>query len=121
VRVRDVVPELRAFAANVAYLCHDFAPNFGVSCCRVQRLEDDSSVDSGITQTCPEIIQTKATSPGGLSGRVVTHRTGSLPNLQYTRNWVGRQDRCWRSGRYGRRRISAGRTGVVVSEVVRED
>ena len=28
VRVRDVVTELRAFAANVAYLCHDFAPNF---------------------------------------------------------------------------------------------
>jgi hypothetical protein len=27
VRVRDVVTELRAFAANIAYLCHDFAPN----------------------------------------------------------------------------------------------
>ena len=27
VRVRDVVTELRAFAANVAYLCHDFTPN----------------------------------------------------------------------------------------------
>ena len=24
VRVRDVVTELRAFAANIAYLCHDF-------------------------------------------------------------------------------------------------
>jgi len=28
VRVRDVVTELRAFAANVAYLCHDPAPKF---------------------------------------------------------------------------------------------
>ena len=27
VRVGDVVTELRAFAANIAYLCHDFAPN----------------------------------------------------------------------------------------------
>jgi hypothetical protein len=27
VRVRDVVTELRAFAANIAYLCHDFAPD----------------------------------------------------------------------------------------------
>src|SRR5580700_10674207 len=27
VRVRDVVTELRAFAANIAYLCHDFTPN----------------------------------------------------------------------------------------------
>ena len=27
VRVGDVITELRAFAANVAYLCHDFAPN----------------------------------------------------------------------------------------------
>jgi hypothetical protein len=27
VRVRDVVTELRAFAANIAYLCHDLAPN----------------------------------------------------------------------------------------------
>jgi len=27
VRVRDVIAELRAFAANIAYLCHDFAPN----------------------------------------------------------------------------------------------
>ena len=32
VRVRDVVSKTRAFAANVAYLCHNFAPNFGVSC-----------------------------------------------------------------------------------------
>jgi hypothetical protein len=27
VRMRDVVAELRAFPANIAYLCHDFAPN----------------------------------------------------------------------------------------------
>jgi hypothetical protein len=27
VRVRDVIAELRTFAANVAYLCHDVFPN----------------------------------------------------------------------------------------------
>jgi hypothetical protein len=27
VRVRDVIAELRALPANIAYLCHDFAPN----------------------------------------------------------------------------------------------
>ena len=32
VRVGDVVSKTRAFAANVAYLCHNFAPNLGVSC-----------------------------------------------------------------------------------------
>ena len=32
VRVRDVVSEARTFAANVAYLCHDYSPNYGVSC-----------------------------------------------------------------------------------------
>ena len=31
VSVRNVVAELRTFPADVAYLCHDFAPNFGVS------------------------------------------------------------------------------------------
>ena len=31
VGVRDVVAELRAFPADVAYLCHCFAPNFGLS------------------------------------------------------------------------------------------
>jgi hypothetical protein len=30
VGVRDVVTKLRAFPADIAYLCHDFAPNFGV-------------------------------------------------------------------------------------------
>jgi hypothetical protein len=43
------------------------------------------------TQTYPETTQTKASLPGGLSVRVVTRRTGSLPNLQYTRIRVGRQ------------------------------
>jgi hypothetical protein len=32
VRVRDVVSKTRALAANVAYLCHDYSPNYGVSC-----------------------------------------------------------------------------------------
>ena len=32
VRVGDVVSKTRAFAANVAYLCHDYSPNYGVSC-----------------------------------------------------------------------------------------
>jgi hypothetical protein len=34
VRMRDVIAELRAFPADITYLCHDFAPNFGVSCRR---------------------------------------------------------------------------------------
>jgi hypothetical protein len=32
VRVGDVVSKTRAFAATVAYLCHDYSPNYGVSC-----------------------------------------------------------------------------------------
>ena len=31
VGVRDIVAELRAFPAEIAYLCHDLAPNLGVS------------------------------------------------------------------------------------------
>jgi hypothetical protein len=31
VGVRDIIAELRAFPADVAYLCHCFAPNFGLS------------------------------------------------------------------------------------------
>ena len=31
VGVRDIVTELRAFPADIAYLCHDLAPNLGVS------------------------------------------------------------------------------------------
>jgi len=31
VRMRDVIAELRTFPADVAYLCHDVAPDFGVS------------------------------------------------------------------------------------------
>jgi hypothetical protein len=39
--VRDIIAKLRAFAANVAYLCHDFAPNFVVL--RAARSADSSA------------------------------------------------------------------------------
>jgi hypothetical protein len=31
VGVRDIIAELRAFPAYIAYLCHDLAPNSGLS------------------------------------------------------------------------------------------
>src|SRR5580698_11098614 len=81
VRVRNVVTELRAFAANIAYLCHCFAPNFGVSCCRVRALRTllESRSDWAFPWAYPS---------GEPSGCDETHVTASLPNLQYTRNRV---------------------------------
>jgi len=46
VRVRNVVAELRTFPADVAYLCHDFAPNLGVSCRRGKPWENAAIVAS---------------------------------------------------------------------------
>ena len=43
VRVRDVVSEARTFAANVAYLCHDYSPNYGVSC-RPEETDPEGSI-----------------------------------------------------------------------------
>ena len=83
VRVRNVIAELRTFAANVAYLCHGFAPNpvycltLGISCRRVR---------------FAGVIFTRLASPfcifrdGTSSGRMNTTQPLGFPNLQYTRN-----------------------------------
>jgi hypothetical protein len=80
VRVRDVVTKLRPFAANIAYLCHDFAPNFF---CFV------------LPASIPQIFRAPfhRAQIGDFrreshrdAPKNWTHDTGSLPNLQYTRN-----------------------------------
>jgi hypothetical protein len=75
VRVRDVIAKLRAFAANIAYLCHDFAPNSCVSCRR--NLPPANAIPTALRLGLP---------PEAPTGSMQTHHPGSLPNLQYTRN-----------------------------------
>jgi hypothetical protein len=87
--VRDVVTELRAFAANVAYLCHDFTPNLCVSCCRLQPQRWlFGPLKLGLSLEA-------------LSRRASKHANGSLPNLQYTRNPLDQQGCALKTGEKG--------------------
>jgi hypothetical protein len=83
VGMRDVIAELRAFPADIAYLCHDFAPNFGVSCRR--DLPPSSAGDIALN---PSFL------PGRPWWRVQTHAISGLPNLQYTPSGSGTQQNC---------------------------
>ena len=69
VRVRDVIAKLRTFAANVAYLCHDVAPNLCVSVppgpAALRQLK------CRLYWACP---------PGRPSGLSNTHHPRGLPN-----------------------------------------
>jgi hypothetical protein len=81
VRVRDVVAELRTFPANIAYMCHDFAPNpsrfRAAGFCRPLQAPPSS---------LKPMRSIRASLPGRPSGRIETCYPASLSNLQYTRN-----------------------------------
>src|ERR1035437_3784451 len=86
VRVRDVIAKLRAFAANVAYLCHCSTPNL-VCIVLPQPL-------SGVQSATPSPAHFYLNpGPDRLSGRTKTPHPYGLPNLQYTRNQPAGQGR----------------------------
>jgi hypothetical protein len=76
VGVRNIVTVLRAFPADVAYLCHDFAPNFGLS----RRRHKTSGRFHFRSAPCRIAERRRPT------GQMQTHATDGLPNLHYTRN-----------------------------------